>query len=158
MCELCTGPCEWISLSTFLSPIPELQHAPLPLKVLWVRERVPTPPSSAIFHLDSHLSPSRSWECINNHLWLILRMFPTIINCFGHYCNYVVIIGNFILWVEWFLKLFLSMKSLICPIGHNNHQVSHTPRSIIGWLMGIFEFRKMAFEFKFDIWVLKIYI
>ncbi len=64
MCGLCAGPCEWISLSIFPSSIPELQHAPLPLKVLWVRERVPTPPSSVVFHLDSHLSPSRSWECV----------------------------------------------------------------------------------------------
>jgi len=54
---------EW-SLSTLLNPILELQHAPLPLKVLWARERAPTPPSSTIFYLDSHLSPSRSWECV----------------------------------------------------------------------------------------------
>ncbi len=65
LCGLCAGPCEWISLSILPSPIPELQHAPLPLKVLGARERVPTPPSSAVFHLDSHLSPSRSWECVN---------------------------------------------------------------------------------------------
>jgi hypothetical protein len=53
-------------LSILPSPIPELQHAPLPLKVLWARERAPTPPPSAIFHLDSHLSPSRSWECVTD--------------------------------------------------------------------------------------------
>ncbi len=64
MCGLCAGPCEWISLSTLRSPIPELQNAPQPLKVLWAREHVPTPPSSVVFHLDSHLSPSRSWECV----------------------------------------------------------------------------------------------
>jgi hypothetical protein len=36
--------CEW-SLSTLPNPIPELQHAPLPLQVLWAREwlQVPTP-------------------------------------------------------------------------------------------------------------------
>jgi hypothetical protein len=70
LCGLCAGPCEWISLSILPSPIPELQHAPLPLKVLWAREHVPTPPSSAVFHLDSYLSPSRSWECVTlwNHL------------------------------------------------------------------------------------------
>ncbi len=70
--QLCTNhfvwfvcrPCEWVSLSTLPSPIPELQHAPLPLKVLWVRERASTPPSSDVFHLDSHLSCSRSWECV----------------------------------------------------------------------------------------------
>ncbi len=52
------------SLSTFRSPIPELQHAPLPLKVLWTRERAPTLPFSVAFYLDSHLRPSRSWECV----------------------------------------------------------------------------------------------
>jgi hypothetical protein len=70
--QLCTNhfvwfvcrPCEWVSLSTLPSPIPELQHAPLPLKVLWARERASTPPSSDVFHLDSHLSCSRSWECV----------------------------------------------------------------------------------------------
>jgi hypothetical protein len=64
LCGLCASPCEWISLSILPSPIPELQHAPLPLQVLWARERISTPPSSVVFHLDSHLSPSRSWECI----------------------------------------------------------------------------------------------
>jgi hypothetical protein len=34
--------------------------ASLPFKVLWARERAPTPPSSIVFYLDSHLSPSRS--------------------------------------------------------------------------------------------------
>jgi hypothetical protein len=56
------------SLSTLPSPIPELQHAPLPLKMLWVKERAPTPPSSVIFFFDSHLSPSRSWECVKDIL------------------------------------------------------------------------------------------
>jgi len=59
---------EW-SLSTLPSPIPELQHAPLPLKVLWARERAPTPPYFDVFYLGSHLSPLRSWECVT---WLNL--------------------------------------------------------------------------------------
>ncbi len=54
---------EW-SLSTLSSPIPELQHAPLPFKVLWARERAPTSPFSTAFYLGSHLSPLRSWECV----------------------------------------------------------------------------------------------
>jgi hypothetical protein len=54
---------EW-SLSTLHNPISKLQHAPLPLKMLWNRECAPTPPFFAIFYLDSHLSPSRSWECV----------------------------------------------------------------------------------------------
>jgi len=54
---------EW-SLSTLPSPIPELQHAPLPLKVLWARERASTPPFSIAFYLGSHLSHLKSWECV----------------------------------------------------------------------------------------------
>jgi hypothetical protein len=64
------------------------------------------------------------------------------------------------------------MKRLICSISHNNHKVSHTPKSIMGWLTGIFEFQKMAFEFKnwylkfeifylglkIDIWIMRNYI
>jgi hypothetical protein len=75
LCGLCAGPCEWISLSILPSPILELQHAPLPLKVLWARERIPTPPS-VVFHLDSHSSPSRSWECVTP--------CPLIMKCNGH--------------------------------------------------------------------------
>ncbi len=56
---------EW-SLSTLPSPIPELQHTPLPLKVLWVKERAPTSLFFVVFYLDSHLSPLRSWECVTN--------------------------------------------------------------------------------------------
>ncbi len=67
LCGLCAGLCEWISLLILPSPIPELQHAPLPLKVLWARERIPTPPSFVVFHLDSPLSPSRNWECVKNN-------------------------------------------------------------------------------------------
>jgi hypothetical protein len=58
---------EW-SLSTLPSPIPEFQHAPLPLKVLWARERAPTPPFSVVSYLGSHLSPLRSWECVTKSL------------------------------------------------------------------------------------------
>jgi len=58
---------EW-SLSTLPSPIPKLQHTPLPLKVLWTRERAPTPPPSAVLYLDSLLSLARSWECVKKCL------------------------------------------------------------------------------------------
>jgi hypothetical protein len=81
LCGLCAGPCEWISLSILPSPISELQHAPLPLKVLWARERIPIPPSSAVFHLDSHLSPSRSWECVIYIVWKFL-----FVKCFFNWC------------------------------------------------------------------------
>jgi len=40
--------------------MPKLQHAPLPLKVLCIRERAPTPASFAVF-----LSPLRNWGCVN---------------------------------------------------------------------------------------------
>jgi hypothetical protein len=36
-------------LSIFLVPIPELQHAPLPLKVLRAREHAPTPSPFDVF-------------------------------------------------------------------------------------------------------------
>jgi len=55
---------EW-SLLTLPSPISELQHALLPLKVLWARERAPTLPSSVVFYLGSHLNLLRSWECVS---------------------------------------------------------------------------------------------
>jgi len=54
---------EW-NLSTLPSPIPELQHAPLPLKVLWARECAPIPPPSDVLYFDSLLSLARNWECI----------------------------------------------------------------------------------------------
>jgi len=54
---------EW-SLLTFPSPILKLQHAPLPLKVLWARERAPTPPPSTVLYSNSLLSLARSWECV----------------------------------------------------------------------------------------------
>jgi len=42
------------------SPIPKLQHAPLPpLKVLRAREHALTPCSSVVFSLDSHLNALR---------------------------------------------------------------------------------------------------
>jgi hypothetical protein len=45
-------------------------------------------------------------------------------NYFGHYCDFVTIIVNFIIWVQWLLCLFSSMNRLMCPISRNNHQVS----------------------------------
>ncbi len=47
-------------LVTLLSPILELQHAPLPSKVLQAKERAPIFDSSVVFTLDSHLNLSRS--------------------------------------------------------------------------------------------------
>jgi hypothetical protein len=47
-------------LITFPSPIPELLHAPLPLKMLRAKERALTPCFSIILSLDSHLSPLKS--------------------------------------------------------------------------------------------------
>jgi len=42
------------------SPISELQHTLLLLKVLRTKERALIPRSSIVFNLDSHLSPLRS--------------------------------------------------------------------------------------------------
>jgi len=50
----------------FLVPSRSSNPHPLPLKGLWVRECAPTPPYSAAFYLGSHLSPLRSWECVNS--------------------------------------------------------------------------------------------
>jgi len=66
--QLCTNHFVWVvcrpvwvsKLVNSSSPIPELQHAPLPLKVLWARECTSTPPSSVDFHLESHLSLLKS--------------------------------------------------------------------------------------------------
>ncbi len=66
-------------------------------------------------------------------LWLVFKDFATIksnFNYFGHCCDFVTIIDNFIIWVEWILCLFSSMNRLICPINHNNHQVSYTELEI----------------------------
>jgi len=53
------------SLSILPSQILELQHAPLPLKVLQTKERALTLYSSIVLFLDSHLNPSKSYECVN---------------------------------------------------------------------------------------------
>jgi hypothetical protein len=47
-------------LVTLPSPISELQHAPLPPKVLRTKKRAITPGSFVVFNLDSHLSPLRN--------------------------------------------------------------------------------------------------
>jgi len=63
-----------------------------------------------------------------SHLQLSLGIFTIIrsnFNYFGHFYNYDATIGNFILLVGWLLGLFSSMDILICPISHNNHQISH---------------------------------
>ncbi len=74
---------DW-SLSTLPSPIFELQHAPLPFKVLWVREHALTPPFSVVFYFDSHLSLSKSWECVTNHNYGIIStsLFSTTLFIF----------------------------------------------------------------------------
>jgi hypothetical protein len=47
-------------LVTFPSPIPELQYASLPLKMMLAKERALTLCFLVVFSLDSHLSPLRS--------------------------------------------------------------------------------------------------
>ncbi len=86
-------------MSTLPSPIPELQHAPLPLKVLRARERALTSPPSAVLYLDSLLNPSRSWESIQfiiwttNLSWFFVKGFQIVkhtseIVMFLHCCKY----------------------------------------------------------------------
>jgi len=57
----------WVSEACQLFLVPSRNsNTPLyPFKVLWAKERAPTPPPSVVFHLDSLSSPSRSWECVN---------------------------------------------------------------------------------------------
>ncbi len=38
-----------------------------PSKMMWTRERALIPYSSVVFNLDSHLSPSRNWDCVTNN-------------------------------------------------------------------------------------------
>jgi hypothetical protein len=78
---------------------------------------------------------------ISNCLQLVLEVFVTIksnFNYFGHWCDYVATIDNFILWAGWFFSLFSSMNTLICLTSDNSHQVSHTPRDILWLFMGKF--------------------
>jgi hypothetical protein len=53
----------------FLVPSQNSSTPLYPSKVLRAKERAPTPYSSIVFSLDSHLSPSRSWECIILGQW-----------------------------------------------------------------------------------------
>jgi hypothetical protein len=46
-------------------------------------------------------------------------------NYFSHFNKYDATIKNFILLVGSILHLFSSINRLICPISHNNHQISY---------------------------------
>jgi hypothetical protein len=50
----------------FLVPSRSSNTPLYPSKMLRARERAPTPYSSIVFSLDSHLNPSRSWERVTN--------------------------------------------------------------------------------------------
>jgi hypothetical protein len=76
--QLCTNHFVWIvcrpvwvseACQLFLVPSRAPTRPSTP-QVLWARERASTLHSSAVFHLDSHLSPSRSWGCVIHYeLW-----------------------------------------------------------------------------------------
>jgi hypothetical protein len=60
-----------------LSPIPELQHAPLPSKVLRARERAPTPGPSVIYHIISKGEPMiENFEGLKD-LFMVLKVNQT---------------------------------------------------------------------------------
>jgi hypothetical protein len=62
----------------FLVPSQSSSMPLYPFKVLRVREHVSIPYSSVVFSLDSHLSPSRSWERVLflfNFAWFFKHMF-----------------------------------------------------------------------------------
>jgi hypothetical protein len=66
-----------------------------------------------------------TWTC--SRLWLDLGIFAITrpnFNYFGHFHNYDLTIGNFILLVGLILHLFSSINRLICLINHNSHQIS----------------------------------
>ncbi len=76
-----------------------------------------------------------------SHLWLSLGVFTTITSNFNYFSqsyNYDATIENFILSVGWFLGLFSSINLLICPISHNNHQISHILKVFYGDIMVYF--------------------
>jgi hypothetical protein len=63
-----------------------------------------------------------------NCLWLDLEIFVITrpnFNYFGHSHTYDATIEIFILLVGWILGLFSSISRLICPINHNNHQITY---------------------------------
>ncbi len=66
----------WVSEACQLFLVhPETPTCPFTLKVLWAKERAPTPPSSVVFYLDSHLSLSRSWEWFTKGRCLVISLF-----------------------------------------------------------------------------------
>jgi hypothetical protein len=95
LCGLCAGPCEWISLSIPPSPIPELQHAPLPLQVLWARERLQVPTPFALPHTwNPQMGLQGTWECVikvlfyhgSRSLPMHSFLFPWLVNS-NHACQ-----------------------------------------------------------------------
>ncbi len=102
---------EW-SLLTLPNPIPELQHAPLPLKVLWAKEHAPTLPPFAILYLDSLLSLAKSWECI-------IISFEWGLSCKGNYW----VCAHKPMWshsknISWKGKVFFKLSLMIFFLKH----------------------------------------
>jgi hypothetical protein len=76
----------------FLVPSQSSSMPLYPFGMLWARERASTPYFSIVFNLDSHLSPSRTWECvysINGYWWLFYYKLLLVIIC------YVTTIGDY---------------------------------------------------------------
>jgi hypothetical protein len=105
---------EW-SLSTLPSPIPELQQAPLLLKMLWTKECASTPPSD-VFFLDN------IWvfQGIGSALGMlprgniILYHMVTFIWCHMSTHYYVI---------KWWVCRYPHMPSL-----HHMYKHTHTPK------------------------------
>ncbi len=71
--QLCTNHFVWVvcrlvwvseACQLFLVPSRSSNTPPLPLKVLWAKERAPTPSSSVVSYLGPHLGPFKSWGCV----------------------------------------------------------------------------------------------
>ncbi len=70
---------------------------------------------------ENYQQPLVKMQPLCNRLQLSLGIFATIksnFNCFGHSYNLDATIENFILFVEWFSRLFSSIMRLTCPISH----------------------------------------
>ncbi len=114
MCWFCAGPCEWLKLVNLPSPIPELQHTPLPLYNVVSQGTCPRLLVFLLFSVwDSHLSPSRSWECVSNQQvqswWPIISLHEN--NGFGD--NYQDWLLEIVFWLT--LESMWGILILIKP-------------------------------------------
>jgi hypothetical protein len=101
-------------------------------------------------HVNTSKNQSKCHHSICDYMRLNLKTFAITrpnFNYFGHSLNYDATIRNFVLLVVWILGLFSFINRLICPISHNNHQISYTQKVFYNDI-GVY----------FDVLILYIYI